>query len=251
MSNAGLGTIMQLFDESPLSKDFASCFPERKSNNTHGSYRMALMMLASLIHGDDCLDDIEKEFSDSPSFEAFFRGKVPVAKTFGDYLRSFDDEHIQKLNLFLTNMGYTIRDHLRASVPEDHSPKEKPHYSVDSTPHEQHGSKIEGCDYNYNNLWCLNSEIVFDELGFAYAEVLQTGNTKPGTHGPTLLEQVLKPLISVITKPEKPHYAKKLRRSFIFQAGKIQLRSRQVFLKVSEKYFKEVQRLKEAWESLS
>jgi hypothetical protein len=53
----------------------------------------------------------------------------------------------------------------------------------------------------------------------------------------------------VITKPDKPHYAKKLRRSFIFQAGKIQLRSRQVFLKVSEKYFQEVQRLKEAWES--
>jgi hypothetical protein len=436
VSNAGLGTIMQLFDESPLSKDFASCLPERKSNNTHGSYRMALMMLTSLIHGDDCLDDIEKEFSDNPSFEAFFRGKVPVAKTFGDYLRSFDDEHIQKLNQFLTKMGYTIRDHLRASVPEEHRPREKPHYSVDSTPHEQHGSKIEGCDYNYNNLWCLNSEVVFDEVGLAYAGVLQTGNTKPGTHGPALLEQVLKPLIqqkilhptvrvadvsgdsaygfedfirtaqaghatfiiaarrnipweqqiekftdtewiqwkpsikemerfdkknkelpecclarwhwspswapqlkfpiiikkewksdpffegsgsfhyhaimtnedltknsyqeiyeryaqranmenfikeakmnfdayhlpclsfkanhaflllllvafnllrwiSVITKPDKPHYAKKLRRSFIFQAGKIQLRSRQVFLKVSEKYFKEVQRLKEAWE---
>ena len=127
VSNAGLGTIMQLFDESPLSKDFASCLPERKSNNTHGSYRMALMMLTSLIHGDDCLDDIEKEFSDNPSFEAFFRGKVPVAKTFGDYLRSFDDEHILKLNQFLTKMGYTIRDHLRASVQEEHRPKEKPH----------------------------------------------------------------------------------------------------------------------------
>lgn len=69
VSNAGLGTIMQLFDESPLSKDFAACLPERKSNNTHGSYRMALMMLTSLIHGDDCLDDIEKEFSDNPSLD--------------------------------------------------------------------------------------------------------------------------------------------------------------------------------------
>ena len=52
--------------------------------------------------------------------------------------------------------------------------------------------------------------------------------------------------IAVITKPDKPHYAKKLRRSFIFQAGKIQLRTRQIYLKVSEKYLKEVQRLLEA-----
>jgi hypothetical protein len=437
VSNAGLGTIMQLFDDSPLSEKFAECLPERKSNNTHGSYRMALMMLTSLIHGDDCLDDIEKEFSDNDSFESFFRGKVPVAKTFGDYLRSFDDEHINKLNQFLTTMGYTIRDHLQATIPEEYQPQATPHFSVDSTVHEQHGTKIEGCDYNYNNLWCLNSEVVFDELGLAYAGVLQTGNAKPGVDGPKLLEQVLSPLkhtkiqhptvrvasvsgdsaygfeefiraatsnhatfiiaarrnipweqqiekfidsdwvkwepstkelerynqknkiiperylarwhwspswapqlkypiiikkewksdpffpdsgsfhyhavmtnedltqcsyqsiyerysaranmenfikeakmnfdayhlpclsfkanhaflllllvafnllrwIAVITKPDKPHYAKKLRRSFIFQAGKIQLRSRQIYLKVSEKYFKEVQRLREAWES--
>lgn len=437
VSNAGLGTIMQLFDDSPLSEKFAECLPERKSNNSHGSYRMALMMLTSLIHGDDCLDDIEKEFSDNDSFESFFKGKVPVAKTFGDYLRSFEDEHIQKLNQFLTTMGYAIRDHLQVSIPEEFQPQATPHFSVDSTPHEQQGSKIEGCDYNYNNLWCLNSEVVFDEVGLAYAGVLQTGNTKPGVDGPKLLEQVLSPLkhtkiqhpsirvasvsgdsaygfeefirtatsnhatfiiaarrnipweqqvekfidsdwvkwepstkeierynqknkkiperylarwhwspswatnlkypiiikkewkadpvfedsgsfhyhavmtnedltkysyqniyerysqranmenfikeakmnfdayhlpclsfkanhaflllllvafnllrwIAVITKPDRPHYAKKLRRSFIFQAGKIQFRSRQIYLKVSEKFFKEVQRLLEAWES--
>ena len=55
--------------------------------------------------------------------------------------------------------------------------------------------------------------------------------------------------IAVITKPDKPHYAKKLRRSFIFQAGKIQLRSRYTFLHIPEKLFKEVHRLLEAWES--
>ena len=35
-------------------------------------------------------------------------------------------------------MGYTIRDHLQASTPEEYQPQ--------STPHEQHSSKIEGCD---------------------------------------------------------------------------------------------------------
>lgn len=60
--------------------------------------------------------------------------------------------------------------------------------------HEQHGDKIEGCAYNYDGIWCLNSEVVFDEMGIAYAGVLQTGNTKPGVDGPKLLDQVLTPL---------------------------------------------------------
>lgn len=193
VSAGGLGTIIELFDQSPLSREFAKCLPERKSNNSQGSYRLALIMLSSLIHGDDCLDDIE-DFADNPSSEAFFGGKVPVAKTFGDFLRDFDDAKIQELNQFLTSMGYEIRKHLKLSLPEEYAPKEKPHFSVDSTFHEQHGNKIEGCAFNYESRWGLNSEVVFDELGIAYAGVLQTGNTKPGTDGPKLLEQVLFPL---------------------------------------------------------
>lgn len=194
ISNAGLGTILELFDSSPLSREFAKCLPERKSNNSLGSYRLALMMLASLIHGDDCLDDIELEFRENPSVEAFFKGKVPVAKTFGDFLRDFTDENIASLNQYLTKMGYSIRNHLSQSLDERYKPKEKPYFAVDSTVHEQHGVKIEGCAYNYDGVWCLNSEVVFDEMGIAYAGILETGNTKPGTDGPKLLNQVLEPL---------------------------------------------------------
>ena len=196
VSNSGLGTIVELFDSSPLSKEFARCLPERKSHNSHGSYRMALILLSSLIHGDDCLDDIEAEFGDSESAEAFFKGKVPVAKTFGDWLRDFDDSNINDLNQFLTKMGYTIRNHFKESLPEKYQPKDRPYFAVDSTVHEQHGDKIEGCAFNYEGIWCLNSEVVFDEMGIAYAGTLQTGNTKPGTEGPKLLDQVLEPLRS-------------------------------------------------------
>lgn len=193
VSSGGLGTVIELFDQSPLSREFAKCLPERRSNNSQGSYRLGLMLLASLIHGDDCLDDIE-DFADNPSAEAFSGGKVPVAKTFGDFLRDFDDGKIQELNQFLTSMGYSIRKHLKLALPEEYAPKEKPHFSVDSTFHEQHGSKIEGCAFNYESRWWLNSEVVFDEMGIAYAGILETGNTKPGTDGPRLLAQVLEPL---------------------------------------------------------
>lgn len=138
VSNSGLGTIVELFDSSPLSKELARCLPERKSNNSHGSYRMALILLSSLIYGDDCLDDIEAEFGDNDSAEKFFKGKVPVAKTFGDWLRDFDDSSINNLNQFLTKMGYTIRHHFRDSLPEKYQPKDKPYFAVDSTVHEQY-----------------------------------------------------------------------------------------------------------------
>ncbi|MGE3680319.1 MAG: IS1380 family transposase [Bdellovibrionales bacterium] len=191
VGDAGLGTIIELFDSSPLSKEFAKCLPKRVANNSRGSYRLGLMMLASLIHGDDCLDDIEEEFCDNLSAEAFFKGKIPVAKTFGDLLRDFEDEHIEALSQFLTTMGYALRKDLNKNLEAPFTPNEKPTFSVDSTVHEQHGDKIEGCDFNYNGIWCLNSEVVYDELGLAYAGKLQTGTTKPGVDGPKLLDQVL------------------------------------------------------------
>lgn len=139
------------------------------------------------------MDDIE-DLADIPSAEVFLGGKVPVAKTFGDFLRDFDEAKIQGLNHFLTSMGHEIRKHLKLALPEEYAPKEKPHFSVDSTFHEQHGNKIEGCAFNYESRWGLNSEVVFDEMGIAYAGILESGNTKPGTDGPKLLEQVLLPL---------------------------------------------------------
>ena len=53
--------------------------------------------------------------------------------------------------------------------------------------------------------------------------------------------------VSLITKPDKPLYAKKLRRKFIFQAGRLVSHARQLTLKVSHQFFQEVSRLKEAW----
>lgn len=196
ISSAGLGTIIELFDSSPLSKEFARCLPERKSNNSSGSYRLALILLSSLLHGDDCLDDIEAEFGQNPSAECYFAGEIPVAKTFGDYLRDFSDENIKELSHFLGRMGFSVRTHLAAALTEDHRPKDVPHFSVDSTFHDQAGRKIEGCNINYEGRWGLNSEVVYDESGIAYAGTLLTGNAKPGVKGPELLNQVLSELRS-------------------------------------------------------
>lgn len=191
VNNAGLGTILSIFDSMPLAKEFAECLPLRTSNNSQGSYRLALILLSSLIHGHDCLDDIEGEFFDHPGMRNIFKGEIPVAKTFGDYLRSFEPEHLEKLNTFLLRMGFTLRDHLERFLPEEFKPQKNPHFSIDSTAHEQSGDKIEGCATNYKGQWCLNSEIVYDELGLNYGGLLQSGNTKPGSDGPKLITPIL------------------------------------------------------------
>jgi hypothetical protein len=49
-----------------------------------------------------------------------------------------------------------------------------------------------------------------------------------------------------MTRPDKPHFSKKLRKHFIFIPAKIVHHARQVFLKLMDHNYKEVQRLREA-----
>ena len=190
VAHSGLPTIIDLFDSSPLSKEFSKCLPERKSHRSLGSYRLGLILLASLASDHECLDDLLK-FEDDESLEEYFRGEIPVPKTMGNFLRDFGPEHIAGLKNFLNKMGPAIRKHCRETLLGHHKIEKTPHYSIDSTFHEQHGDKIEGCAINYEGKWGLQTQVVFDELGINYAGELQTGGTKPGVRGEKLLEGVL------------------------------------------------------------
>ncbi len=69
-------------------------------------------------------------------------------------------------------------------------------------------------------------------------------------HAWLLLSQVAHNLMrwmSVMERPDKPHYAKKLRDRFIFSPGKVVSHARQLYLKVSHEFYEEVTRLKERW----
>ena len=53
--------------------------------------------------------------------------------------------------------------------------------------------------------------------------------------------------VALMMKPDKPHFAKKLRKKFIFAAGKVIKHAGQLYLKIVEHAFKEVMKLREAW----
>lgn len=187
----GLGTMVEIFDSSALSKPFADCLPERKSPRSHGSYRLGLIQLSSFLYGHDSLDDLE-EFQDDPALEAIMRGETVAPRTMGDFLRDFEQRHIERLNHYLSRMAFGIRRNLKKALPDEFKPK-APHLSIDSTSHPQCGEKMEGLAWNYKDEWCLDSQVIFDEQGLCYGLQLRPGNTKSGVGAEELIRQAFSP----------------------------------------------------------
>lgn len=194
VSHAGIYAILHILDSTSLGRELAECLPKDGSNRSHGNYSLALLLIASLLTGHDCLDDIEK-FDDDDLIDHLFGGKIPTPKTMGNFLRRFEFEHILKLKMFLTKMGYTLRDHSMRTHP--HKGDKIPHFKIDGTPHPQHGKQIEGAGWmvtsRHKSVFGLASQTIFDELGFCYAGELLPAS-KPKGNTVKLLDQVLNPL---------------------------------------------------------
>lgn len=194
VSRAGLHGLLKIFDETELGKEFAKCLPEDGSNRSCGSYQLGLLWIACLLSGFDSIDDVE-EFDDDDLILELFGGKVPTAKTMGNFLRRFSRQNISDLNRFLTKMGYTLRAHSRQVHP--HKGESIPHFKIDGTTHEQHGTQMEGCGWikmsEGKSVYGYASQTVFDEMGFCYAgELLEAAHPKGDASA--LIDQVLSPL---------------------------------------------------------
>ncbi len=184
---AGLGSLMELFDQTDLKKEFITCLPDRTSAKSVGSYQMALTLMAAFLYGYDCLEDLD-QFRNDPKLTALFGNSTAAARTHGDFLRDFEPENIQKLNHFLNRMSRYIFDQLKEQLPEEFKPKDMV-IDVDSTSHVQHGEKMEGLAFNYKNEWCLDSQVSFNSLGFCHGFQLRSGNTKSGVDAESLIRQ--------------------------------------------------------------
>lgn len=194
VSRAGLQALLHIFDTTDLGREFAKCLPKNGSNRSFGNYELGLLLIACLVSGHDSIDDVE-EFDDDDLIESLLGGKLPTAKTMGNFLRRFDAEHIEALKQFLTKMGYTLRYHTRKV--HTHKGEEIPHFKIDGTPHEQSGKQMEGCGWmktsHDKSVYGYASLTLFDELGFCYAGELLPAS-QPKGNPVDLLSQVLSPL---------------------------------------------------------
>lgn len=186
---AGLGTLIEIFDQSGLKEQFLRCLPERKSPRSKGSYRLALNMIAGFVYGFDSLDDFE-DFEHEEGLKALFGEGSPKARTLGDFLRDFEDEHLHNLNEFLSTMSYSMLVSLQKNLPEEKRPKNLI-LDIDSTSHVQSGNKIEGTAWNYKKEWCLDTQEIHNQMGFCHSYDLRPGNTKSGVGAAEQLVRVL------------------------------------------------------------
>jgi len=186
---AGLGTFIEIFDQSGLKEEFIRALPERSSPRSLGSYRLALNMIAGFIYGFDTLDDFD-DFETEEGIKALFGEASPKGRTLGDFLRDFEAEHLERLNQFLSHMSWAMTASLQKNLPDSYKPKSVV-LDIDSTAHPQSGNKIEGVAYNYKNQWCLDSQEVMNQLGFCHSYDLRPGNTKSGVGSAKQLSDVL------------------------------------------------------------
>ena len=54
-------------------------------------------------------------------------------------------------------------------------------------------------------------------------------------------------IIARLDQPDKPHYAKKLREKYIYIPGKVVKHARQIFLRIPERFKKEVELMTKGW----
>jgi Transposase DDE domain group 1 len=186
-ASSGLGTILEIFDKTSLAEDFKKCLPTRVSPRSVGGYLLGLMVLAGHIHEAESLSDIAKIKGD-PALEVLFESDVAAARTIGDYLRDFEDIHLNNLNEFLGKMSRSLIDHLKLVQVEEHRPVGLT-IDIDSTDHIHYGEKIEGLAYNYKGHWCLDTQVAFNSYGFCHGLQLRPGNTKSGVDAVPLIYQ--------------------------------------------------------------
>jgi hypothetical protein len=120
------------------------------------------------------VDDLE-EFDGDDYLENFYRGGMPAPRTMGDFLRDFKAKNLHGLNDYLPFMAHSIRKQFVHKLPTQYRPGPL-HLSIDSTPHVQHGTKMEGVSYNYDGKWCLDSQRISDQMGLTYGFQLRPGN---------------------------------------------------------------------------
>lgn len=178
-ASAGLSPVLDLFLDHPLFAELVAALPPRLSNASYATETYAVILIAGFLYGYDCLDDLE-QFASNPLITERF-GSVPSAKAFGDWLRSFEPEHLKKLSEFLLHQARLARKQIDPNAPLI--------LDMDSTSHVQSGVKLEGLAYDYDGRWCLSSLSCSDELEFSHAMEIRGGNVFSSVGAPEMMRR--------------------------------------------------------------
>lgn len=146
--------------------------------------------------GAECLDDMHVLAGDS-GFAVACSNQVYTPKTYGNYLRRFEDIHVSTMQDKLAELGFATRAKLAGNQKINNMT-----FDFDSTSNRQYAEKMEGvCFSGEKKYECLTSMYVYDELGIQYYADVRAGNTHTS-------EKISKIIHSILSKlPSEGSYA--------------------------------------------
>jgi hypothetical protein len=182
-SHSGLILFEESWKHLKLDKKIKKLLPKKKKKLGPTQINKFKSLVYSFLVGNDCLSDLDDLRKDILFSELTFGGLS--SRTASDFLKNFGKRHIEKLQDFLIQTSFELRERC---FKED----KKFIISMDSTPHEHYSKFKEGMAYNYKNMWCLDSQNAYDQFGFSYVFDLRPGNTHSGKDSEKWIHQIYK-----------------------------------------------------------
>ncbi len=170
-SNSGIFLLNHLWASLRLEKKFKHLLPRKKRKRGISQVNKLKALIFSFAVGNDSLSDLD-DLREDKVYQVAVDGVIS-STSMGDFLRSFGNRHVERLQDALIESVIELR---LALFPHDN----KFIITMDSTPHEHYAKKMEGLAWNYKDMWCLDSQNAYDQYGFSYLFDLRPGNTFSG-----------------------------------------------------------------------
>lgn len=181
-SYSGLHLFSDIISKFEIQSLAGPFLPKKGRNRGYSSFQKFYSGILGFIAGAECLDDFDWLGHD-PLFENFTGS--PSSITMGKFLRSFSVRQIQQIQNLLPTLALKMRLWLEPNLY-------KIIFKMDSSDHEQYGLKMEGVDYGYRKVRCLNSQNIFDDKGLCYGFDLRKGNTYSGKGAVEMMEKAFR-----------------------------------------------------------
>jgi len=181
-ANAGLIFFNDLINRLHLEGSLGSILPLKLRNKGLASKQKFITGMLAFISGADCIDDLHCLTID-PFFSKLTNGSL-APSTMRKFIHSFRLKDTQKLQNTLPKVALSLRNKM---FPKNN----KIILCMDSTPHRQFSEYMEGVEFNYKNIKCLDSQNCFDQYGFCYGWDLRKGSTYSSNGTSEMLERIL------------------------------------------------------------
>ena len=189
-SYSGLHLFSDLISKFEIQAMIGPFLPEKSRKRGFSSFQKMFSGILGFIAGAECLDDFDWLGHD-PLFEQLTG--APSSITIGNFLRKFSARQIQQIQNLLPTLALKIRLWLDPNLY-------KIVFRMDSSDHEQCGWKMEGVDYGYRKVRCLNSQNIFDDKGLCYGFDLRKGNTYSSKGAVEMMENAFRVVPKSIQK---------------------------------------------------